>query len=184
MDLNLARENERLRRESRILRRRGKSQKGNAFLRGSKTMRFRFSEEYRDAFCAQHMCDVLDVSARGLRAYRNRPASRRQRSDMIILTHIKEQFRLSLGSYGQPRMTEEFKEFVLNIGHRRVGRLMRENGIQIERSKKFKVPTDSNHACNIASKLLNRDFHADLPNRNWAGDISYVWPAKPGFISR
>lgn len=22
---------------------------------------------------------------------------------------------------------------------------------------------------------LNRDFHADQPNQNWAGDISYVW---------
>lgn len=29
---------------------------------------------------------------------------------MIVLAHIKEQSRLSLGSYGRPRMTEELKE--------------------------------------------------------------------------
>ncbi len=72
-------------------------------------MRFRFIEEHRDAFCAQRMCDVLDVSSRGLRAFRSRPASPRQRTDMVVLAHIKEQSRFSLGSYGRPRMTEELK---------------------------------------------------------------------------
>ena len=45
----------------------------------------------------------------------------------------------------------------------------------VERSKKYKVTTDSNHSFNIAPNLLNRDFHADQPNQKWAGDISYVW---------
>ncbi|MBV7256142.1 IS3 family transposase [Pacificimonas sp. WHA3] len=175
-DLELARENERLRRENRILREeREILKKHNAVLRGAKAMRFRFIEEHRDVFCAKRMCDVLDVSARGLRAYRNRPASQRQRTDMVVLAHIKEQSRLSLGSYGRLRMTEELKELCLNVGHRRVGRLMRENGIRVERSKKYKVTTDSNHAFNIAPNLLNRDFTADEPNRKWPGDISYVW---------
>ena len=138
-------------------------------------MRFRFIEEHRDAFCAKRMCDVLNVSDRGLRAYRSRPASQRQRADMIVLAHIKEQSRLSLGSYGRPRMTEELKELGLNIGHRRVGRLMRENGIRVERSKKYKATTDSKHVFNIAPNLLNRDFTAHQPNQKWAGDISYVW---------
>jgi len=52
---------------------------------------------------------------------------------------------------------------------------MRENGIRVERSKKYKVTTASNHAFNIAPNLLNRDFHADAPIQKWAGDISYVW---------
>ncbi len=84
----------------------------------------------------------MDVSARSLRAFRNRPASRRQRSDMVTLAHIhcpagelakpnrprgEEQSRLSLGSYGRPRMTEELKEIGLDIGHRRVGRVRQEN---------------------------------------------------------
>lgn len=73
---------------------------------------------------------------------------------MVVLAHIKEQSRLSLGSYGRPRMTEELKELGLNIGHRRVGRRMRENGIRVERSKKYKVTTDSNHAFNIAPKAF------------------------------
>jgi hypothetical protein len=31
--------------------------------------------------------------------------------DMVVVAHIKEQSRLSLGSYGRPSMTEELKEF-------------------------------------------------------------------------
>jgi transposase InsO family protein len=57
--------------------------------------------------------------------------SQQQRDDMVILAHIREQHRLSLQSYGRPRMTEELQELGLNVGHRRVGRLMGENGIKI-----------------------------------------------------
>ena len=81
----------------------------------------------------------MNVSPRGLRAIRRRPASRRQHTDMVVLAHIKEQLRLSLGNYGRPRMTEELKEVGVNVGHRRVGWLMRENGIVVEKARKFKV---------------------------------------------
>lgn len=138
-------------------------------------MRFRFIEEHSDSFPANRLCHVMDVSTRGLRAYRSRPASRRQRFDMVALAHIKEQSRLSLGSYGRPRMTEELKEIGLDVGHRRVGRLMRQNGISVVRTRKHKVTTDSDHRFNIAPNLLDRNFSADLPNQKWAGDISYVW---------
>lgn len=130
----------------------------HSLLREPKAMRFRFIEEHRHAFSAKRMCDLLDVSARGLRAHRSRPASQGQRTDMVVLAHIKEQSRLSLGSYGRPRMTEELKDIGLNVGHRRVGQLMRENGIRVERSKKYKVTTDSNHSFNVAPNLLGRDF--------------------------
>ena len=172
-------------------------------------MRFRFVEEQRGAFLIDRLCRVMNVSPRGLRAYRSRPASRRQHMDMVVLerfpftcvhgnrpkpflvafseppsdstwlenalAHSKEQSRLSLGSYGRPRMTEELKEVGVDVGHRRVGRQMRENGIVVERTSKFKATTDSDHTFNIAPNLLERDFTADRPNQKWAGDISYIW---------
>ena len=103
------------------------------------TVRLRFVKEHRGAFPIDRMCRVMNVSPRGLRAFHSRPASRRQHMDMVVLAHIKEQSRLSLGSYGRPRMTEELKEVGVEVGHWRVGRLMRENGIIVERTHKFKV---------------------------------------------
>ncbi|MBL4929443.1 IS3 family transposase [Fuscibacter oryzae] len=175
-DRELARENERLRREIRILKEeRDIPKKSHPVLRESKAVRFRFVEEQRGAFPVDRLCRVMNVSPRGLRAFRSRPASRRQRMDMVVLAHIKEQSRLSLGSYGRPRMTEELKEVGIDVGHRRVGRLMRENGIVVERTRKFKATTDSDHTFNLAPNLLDRDFTADRPNQKWAGDISYIW---------
>ena len=92
-----------------------------------------------------------------------------------VLAHIRDQHRLSLGSYGRPRMTEELNELGLQVGQRRVGRLMRQNGIQIVRTRKFKATTDSDHLFNIAPNLLQQDFKASGPNQKWAGDITYVW---------
>lgn len=138
-------------------------------------MRFRFVEEQRGAFPVDRLCRELNVSPRGLRAFRSRPASRGQHRDMVVPAHIKEQSRLSLGSYGRPRMTEELKEVGVHAGHRRVGRLMRETGIVVERTRKFKATTDSDHKFNIAPSLLDRDFTAERPNQKWAGDISYIW---------
>ena len=71
-------------------------------------------------------------------------------------------------------MTEELQELGVNVGHRRVGRLMRQNGIKIIRTQKYKATTDSHHAFNIAPNLLNQDFSATGPNQKWAGDISYI----------
>ena len=131
-------------------------------------------EEHRHDIPVNRLCQIMDVSPRGYRAWRNRPVSASQRKDLVVLAHIRDQFEQSLGSYGRPRMTEELKALGLAVGHRRVGRLMKENGIKVRRNKKFKATTDSNHSFNIAPNLLDRDFSAARPNRKWAGDISYV----------
>lgn len=89
----------------------------------SDTVRFRFVEKHIGAFPTERLCQVMNVSPRGLRANR----CRRQHLDMVVLVHIQEQSRLSLGSHGRPRMTEELKEGGVDVGHRRVGRVRREN---------------------------------------------------------
>jgi transposase InsO family protein len=138
-------------------------------------MRFAFIDAWKEVWPVEFLCRVMQVTSRGFRAWKVRPMSQRQCDDMVILAHIREQHRLSLQSYGRPRMTKELQELGLNVGHRRVGRLMRANGIRIVRTRKYKVTTDSNHTFNIARNLLDQDFSADAPNQKWAGDISYIW---------
>lgn len=138
-------------------------------------MRFAFIAKNEGLLPIKRLCQIMDVSPRGYRAWRTRPMSKTQRADMVVLAHIREQFALSLGSYGRPRMAEELRELGLAVGERKVGRLMRENAIAVKRNKKFKATTDSNHRFNIAPNLLDRDFFAEQPNQKWASDISYVW---------
>ena len=112
--------------------------------------------------------------SRGFCAWQVRPMRPRQRDDMVLLAHIREPHRLSLQSYGRPRMSEELQELGLNVGHGRVGRLRRENGIKVIRSQNYKATTESDHSFNIAPNLLDQDFTTDGPNQKWAGDISYM----------
>jgi len=138
-------------------------------------VRFKFIEEHRGTLPINRLCHIMNVSARGYRAYRTRPINQSQRTDMVLLAHIRDQFALSHNSYGRVRTTEELKELGLQVGHRRVGRLMRQNAISVIRTRKHKVTTDSNHKFNIAPNLLDRDFTTDKPNQKWVVDISYIW---------
>ena len=95
----------------------------NNLLCGPKQMRFAFVEKHRNSVPTDRLCRIMDVTPRGYRAWRSHPASRRQRKDLVLLAHIMEQHRLSLNSYGRPRMTEELKELGLDVGHRRVCQL-------------------------------------------------------------
>ena len=142
-------------------------------------MRFSFIDEHRSQVPVERLCRIMDVTSRGFRAWKSRPVSQRQRDDLVLLAHIRDQHRLSLGSYGRPRMTQELKEAGLSVGHRRVGQLMRQNGFRVVRTRKYKATTDSNHRFNIAPNWLDQNFHADRPNQKWAGDISYSAP-RPG----
>ena len=136
---------------------------------------FRFIEEHSGTLPINRLCQIMNVSTRGYRAYRTRPISQSQRTDMVLLAHIRDQFAQNHNSYGRIRMTEELKEMGLRVGHRRVGRLMRQNGISVIRTRKHKVTTDSNHKFNITSNLLDRNFTADRLNQKWVVDISYIW---------
>jgi putative transposase len=103
--------------------------------------------------------------------------SGRQRGDMKVLDHIRVQYGLSLGTYGRPRMTMEMKDAGLDVGERRVGRLMHINGIKPIRTRRHKMTTNSNHGLGIVANVLDSNFIADALNRKLAGHISYIWAA-------
>lgn len=128
-------------------------------------MRFAFIVKNKDMLPINRLCQIMNFSARGYRALWSRPLSNSQCKDLVVLAHICEQFALSLGSYDRTRMTEELKDQGVDVGHRHGGRIMRENGIRVERSKKHKVTTYGNHTFNIVPDLLSRDFHATTPNQ-------------------
>ena len=75
-------------------------------------------------------------------------------------------------------MTEELKQIGLDVGHRCVGRLMRQSGVSVLRTCQHKLTTDSDHQFKIAPNVLDWDFAADAPDQKWAGDLSYVWMRK------
>jgi putative transposase len=148
----------------------GDKTSGDVF-RSSKTVKFQYSAEYRDVLTRGHLCRLMVVTERGLHAWKHRSPSHRPRRDMVLLAHIRDRHRLSLASYARSRMIEELNELGIRVGQPlpgsglranrergRVGRLMRQNGIQVIRNRKFKHTTDSDHAFNIAPNLLQQEL--------------------------
>ena len=90
------------------------------------------------------MCDVLDVSISGYRAWKRggRPDRKRltdaQRLALIRASHAE--IRCACGS---PRMVRELRARGFPAGRERVERLMRENGIRVRHKRRYKVTTDS-----------------------------------------
>jgi putative transposase len=97
-------------------------------------MKFRFIDAAKENFPVTRLCQVLGVSQSGYVAWRSRPASPRQREDLVLLAHIRSAFTLSHETYGSPRMTRELQDEGLTVGRRRTARLMRENGLKAGRS--------------------------------------------------
>lgn len=137
-------------------------------------MRFQLIDAAKKEFPVQRLCKVLGVSPGGTFAWRGRPASQRQREDLVLLAHVRSSFALSNGTYGSPRMTHELRDQGLKAGRRRVARLMRENGLRARQPRRFKRTTDSLHAFPVAPNLLDQDFSAKRPNEKWGADISTI----------
>jgi len=138
-------------------------------------MRFKLIDAAKEEFPVQRLCKVLGVSPSGYFAWKSRPASQRQRDDLVLLAHVRSAFALSNRTYGSPRMTHELRGQGLEAGRRRVARLMRENGLRARQPRRFRRTTDSLHAFPVAPNLLDQDFSAERPGEKWGADISYVW---------
>jgi len=137
-------------------------------------MRYRFINAEKARGNVGRLCGLFYVSRAGFYAWKSRMLSNRQRDDAVLLAHIRAEFETSHRSYGRPRMVEELRELGFKVGHTRVGRLMRENGIQAVRTRKFKRTANAHFSFGFAPNLLEQNFEAPKPNEKWAVDISYI----------
>jgi len=71
-------------------------------------------------------------------------------------------------------VVEELREEGIQVGHHRVGRLMRENGIQAVRTQKTRRYFSHTPVMGFAPNLLDQDFAATAANQKWSVDISYI----------
>ena len=97
---------------------------------------------------------------------------------MKVLAHIREQYSLSLGSYGRPRMTMELKE----VGPR-CWRAPGRSADEDQRDQAGPHPQAQGYdgqppSPGCRGELAGRRFAADAPNRKWAGDITYIWTSE------
>jgi hypothetical protein len=121
------------------------------------------------------MCEVLEVSLSGLRAWRGGGRRRPERlTDAELLKLIRAIHAQFEAAYGSPRMHEELRDRGHRVGKARVERLMRESGIRARHKRRWKATTDSKHTLPVAPNLVARDFSPEGPNQRWGADITYI----------
>lgn len=127
----------------------------------------------------ESVCQVLrsqgvQIAARTYRAWKNAGPSMRDMSDAVIVDALRSTPGTPEGMYGRRKMTAWLRRRGHEVSARRVDRLMRQEGLNgLVRGRGVRTTVPGKHA-HRAPDLLERDFTADMPNRRWVADFTYV----------
>lgn len=143
-------------------------------------MRYAFVARERTCFPVRMLCRVLSVSVSGFHDYLHRQD--RPDPEAALRADLHTIHAGSRRTYGRPRMVKALRACAHTVGHKRVARLMREEGLRGKAKGRFTPrTTDSQHARPVAENLLDRRFAVDSPVPAWVGDITYI-PTREGWL--
>jgi putative transposase len=130
----------------------------------------------------RELCQVLELTRSGYYAWRNGQETAREVANRLWTQRIERVYRDKQGRYGSPRVTEQLRREGHVCNHKRVERLMRENGLRAQTSRKRRVrTTNSEHDQPVAPNLLLRRPPPTGPNEVWVADITYI-PTAEGWL--
>lgn len=127
-------------------------------------------------------CRVLEVSTSGFYAWRTRQPSARDIADDELAGVMLGIYAMSDDTYGRPRIHAELRQLHgISVSRKRVRRLMHQYGLVGVHRRGFVVTTRRDTDSRPAPDLVDRNFAADVPNKLWVADITYV-PTWAGFL--
>jgi putative transposase len=144
-------------------------------------MKFQFMEMHQETHSVGKMAKIFNVSRSGYYAWclRRRREQNEEGNDLgDLISSIQSDLRYT---YGAKRMTAELKRRGYEVNHKRVARIMRENGLQVRRKKRFRSTTNSEHDNPVAENVLDRQFEVETPDTAYVSDITYV-PTAEGWM--
>lgn len=100
--------------------------------------------------------------------------AQKEDKDSDLKEIITFEYEKAKGIYGYRRMKIILKrKYGIFVNHKRVYRLMKQMNLQavIRRKRTY---TKSKKGSVILPNMLNRDFHAEEPNKKWVTDMSYI----------
>ncbi len=144
----------RLRRENKILRMERDILKSRGLLREREHVKFAWIDVEKAFWPVRVLCRSLRVSPAGYYAWRRRPESARAIADRCLGVLVRESFERSRGIYGRPRVHADLAEDGVRTSAKRVGRLMREQGLR----GRMRRPLTANVARNklrVAARMVD-----------------------------
>ena len=144
-------------------------------------MKYAFIREHAGEFRVARMCSVLQVSRSGYYHWVDRPESKRVREDRELLVHIRRVHLESRRAYGSVKTWRELRSQGVGCGKHRVARLRRQDGIQAQRRRRFRITVENHHTTPPAPNLVQRRFLVATPNCIWVGDMTFI-RTRTGFL--
>jgi len=142
-------------------------------------MRFAFVARHRSIWPVAWLCKALDVSRSGFHAWLNRSPSKHSRHDEELSVRMRASFLDSDRTYGARRIWRDVLAEGLSCGLHRIERLMRKNAMKARpRRRSLPIDTRERAVSAIAPNVLDRQFHAPVPNMRWIADFTYIWTAE------
>lgn len=136
--------------------------------------------EIKARYPVRTMCRLLDVSSSGFHARAKRPRSKRAIADEALTALIRAAHEASHGTYGAPRIQAELEAQGIEVGRKRIARLMRNVGLAGVSRRRFMTTTVRGEG-RRAPDLVERNFMPERPDMLWVADITYV-PTWAGFL--
>src|SRR4051812_16933669 len=116
-------------------------------------------------------CELFEVSRAAYYQRRKHIPSKRELDDAELLEQIRQVHGDARGIYGSPRVTRELRDRGVVCGRRRVGRLMRQAGLEGRCKKRWRTTTIVDADVERAKDLIERAFG---PTSSWTADTSAI----------
>ena len=119
-------------------------------------------------------CELLKVARAAYYAVRDGQPSDRDREDAGLLVTTKAEHKRSTGQYGAPRVHAELRHQGRQRSRKRIGRLMRQQGLRGRVPKPWTKTRIPDPAAAARADAIRRDFTTDASkiNQRCCGDIT------------
>jgi len=120
------------------------------------------------------MCRELDVSRSRYYAHKTEPASMHSRVDLALRQQIVRLHTTHRWTPGALKTWRLLNAQGIRCGKHRIARLRRVEGIQTNRTRRFRVMQAMDRFEPPAPDLVKRAFDVAAPNRVWVGDMTAI----------
>jgi transposase InsO family protein len=144
-------------------------------------VKYAFIDSHRSQFAIIRMCDALGVSESGYHAWRDRPPSRREQEDAVLLEKIREIHQRYRQACGSDKTWYLLNADGVTCGRHRVARLRRSHGIEAIRMNRFRSSYAARNSDPASDNVLNRQFKATRPDQVWVTDTTFI-PTRQGIL--
>lgn len=114
------------------------------------------------------------MTKQGFCAWDKRGESKRDKRQRDMSVLVEQEYYDNKRILGATKIAKILSTAEKPLNRKLVASIMKEKHFKSKVVKKYKVTTNSKHNLRVAENILQREFTAELPNRKWVSNITYI----------